>query len=233
MDAAPTAPRAYDRRADARPASIGARTALRLPIRPSVQPPIRSSRSSQVAHVRHCHASFGNVRELHVVLILKEMLPGHDREEQVQRSEEEQAVQPRFRRCRCTPCTDTEVGAQRPHPLPRCVSECYTLSAPYTEVPSTCPHRYLGAGVLSRRSHRRCARIRCAPPVARETQHTALMAPKKPTSTQNTTLHRPWGHGRDQAVPAGPLTVSRAVKLLAVKFPLQPGVDRWLSIGLK
>ena len=51
---------------------------------------------------------------------------------------------PRFIRCRCTPCTDTEVGAQRPHPLPRCVSECYTFSAPYTEVPSTCPHRHLG-----------------------------------------------------------------------------------------
>ena len=39
---------------------------------------------------------------------------------------------PRFIRCRCTPCTDTVVGAQRPHPLPRCVSECYTFSAPYT-----------------------------------------------------------------------------------------------------
>ena len=44
-------------------------------------------------------------------------------------------------RCRCTPCTDTEVGAQRPHPLPRCVSECYTFSAPYTRYP---PHVHTG-----------------------------------------------------------------------------------------
>ena len=51
---------------------------------------------------------------------------------------------PRYGRCRCTPCTDMSVGAQRPHPLPRCVSECYTFSAPYTEVPTTCPHRHLG-----------------------------------------------------------------------------------------
>ena len=51
---------------------------------------------------------------------------------------------PRYGRCRCTPCTDMSVGAQRPHPLPRCVSECYTFSASYTEVPTSCPHRYLG-----------------------------------------------------------------------------------------
>jgi len=72
---------------------------------------------------------------------------------------------PRYGRCRCTPCTDMSVGAQRPHPLPRCVSECYTFSAPYTEVPTTCPHRHLG---YSRDVHTGGARAnKCAPPVAR------------------------------------------------------------------
>ena len=48
---------------------------------------------------------------------------------------------PRFIRCRCTPCTDTEVGAQRPHPLPRCVSECYTLAHLIPRYP---PHVHTG-----------------------------------------------------------------------------------------
>ena len=94
--------------------------------------------------------------------------------------------QPRFIRCRCTPCTDTEVGAQRPHPLPRCVSECYTFSAPYTEVPTTCPHRHLG---YSRDVHTGGAReFKVCTARRAKRNDIALMAPKKPSSTQNATL---------------------------------------------
>ena len=71
-------------------------------------------------------------------------------------------------------------------------------------------------GVLSRRSHRRCARIRCAPPVARNATHSSHGAQEKPTSTQNTTLQT-MGMDVIKQYP-GPLTVSRAVKL-AVKLP--------------
>mgnify|MGYP007048729602 CR=1 FL=1 len=56
-------------------------------------------------------------------------------------------------------------------------------------------------GVLSRRSHRRCARIRCAPPVARNGQpQLSCRQSQEPHlhAEHDAPVH---GHGRDQAVP--------------------------------
>ena len=67
-------------------------------------------------------------------------------------------------------------------------------------------------GVLSRRSHRRCARIRCAPPVARNATTTAPMPPAKKTSSAQHTTLQSMGMDVIKQYP-GPLTVSRAVKV--------------------
>ena len=54
-------------------------------------------------------------------------------------------------------------------------------------------------GVLSRRSHRRCARIRCAPPVARNATHSSHGAQEAHLHAEHDAPDH--GHGRDQAVP--------------------------------
>ena len=54
-------------------------------------------------------------------------------------------------------------------------------------------------GVLSRRSHRRCARIRCAPPVARNATHSSHGAQEALLHAERDAPNH--GHGRDQAVP--------------------------------
>ena len=102
------------------------------------------------------------------------------------------------------------------------------LSAPYTEVPSTPV-----LGVLSRRSHRRCARIRCAPPVARNATHSSHGAQEAHLHAEHDAPDH--GHGRDQAVP-GPADSLEGRQALAVKrwtsrlpgkhFPTSPARSR-------
>ena len=120
------------------------------------------------------------------------------------------ARHPRFIRCRCTPCTDTEVGAQRPHPLPRCVSECYTLAHLIPRYP---PHVHTGTwGTLETFTPAVRANKVCTDRPSRETQPPALMPPaKKTSSVQNATLQS-MGMDVIKQYP-GPLTVSRAVKV--------------------
>ena len=100
------------------------------------------------------------------------------------------------------------VGAQRPHPLPRCVSECYTLAHLIPRYP---PHVHTGTwGTLETftpavRANKVCTARRA------KRNDIALMAPKKPSSTQNATLQS-MGMDVIKQYP-GPLslTVSRAV----------------------
>ena len=74
-------------------------------------------------------------------------------------------------------------------------------------------------GVLSRRSHRRCARIRCAPPVARNATHSSHGAQEAHLHAEHDAPDH--GHGgRDQAVP-GPADSLEGRQALAVK--------RWTS----
>ena len=90
------------------------------------------------------------------------------------------------------------------------------LSAPYTEVPSTCPHRYLG---YSRDVHTGGAReLRCAPPVARNATHSSHGAQEAHLHAEHDAPDH--GHGRDQAVP-GPADSLEGRQALAVK--------RWTS----
>ena len=85
-------------------------------------------------------------------------------------------------------------------------------------------------GVLSRRSHRRCARIRCAPPVARNATTTAPMPPAKKTSSAQHTTLQSMGMDVIKQYP-GPLTVSRAVKVdvPGKHFPQLTGVEQNVS----
>ena len=71
-------------------------------------------------------------------------------------------------------------------------------------------------GVLSRRSHRRCMRIRCAPPVDSLSSHAASQEDLL-RAEHDAPVH---GHGRDQAVP-GPADSLEGRQALAVK--------RWTS----
>ena len=73
-------------------------------------------------------------------------------------------------------------------------------------------------GALSRRSHRRCARIRCAPPVARNATHSSHGAQEAHLHAEHDAPDH--GHGRDQAVP-GPADSLEGRQALAVK--------RWTS----
>ena len=107
-----------------------------------------------------------------------------------------------------TPCTDTEVGAQRPHPLPRCVSECYTLAHLIPRYP---PHVHTGTwGTLETFTPAVRANKVCTARRAKRTASALVPPAKKPTSTQNTTLQT-MGMDVIKQYP-GPLTVSRAVK---------------------
>ena len=76
-------------------------------------------------------------------------------------------------------------------------------------------------GVLSRRSHRRWARIRCAPPFARNEQpQLSYRQSQEPHlhAEQDAPDH---GHGRDQAVPGPADSVSRAVLMTSRPAPGQ------------
>ena len=76
-------------------------------------------------------------------------------------------------------------------------------------------------GVLSRRSHRRWARIRCAPPFARNEQpQLSCRQSQEPHlhAEQDAPDH---GHGRDQAVPGPADSVSRAVLMTSRPAPGQ------------
>ena len=84
-------------------------------------------------------------------------------------------------------------------------------------------------GVLSRRSHRRCARIRCAPPVARNATHSSHGAQEALLHAEHDAPDH--GHGRDQAVPgpADSLTGRQEVDVSApgqALFPHLTGAEQ-------